>query len=393
MQATHTQNAKRTDAHTSTNAPAGDNKGLLGIKMLETLVASIDEPIILLAGEKNTIKWFNRGASDILPTIALGSDLSQVNQALSNAIDVAIAAGITPNTSAGMRRDSNHAVQRFEIDTGIENHKSAHCALNLEGEQHVTVRIPKSRIDSLQLQKYMADRELLFTTSRTISVSEMATTLAHEINQPIGSIANILRGTKSRLEKMGTANDEILLALDKALNQSQFASRIIARIRDFTQSRQPKRVECDVHELLSDSINLLDWVLAQSEVSVKLHSQANAAIVNGDTTMLQQVFTNLIRNAVDAMSGMATKDRHLDIHVRLQERNVQIEIVDKGHGLTQKTQDNLFVPFVTQKTQGMGVGLNICRSFIELHQGRLWLAPNDHSGCTSFVLLPLHHKG
>jgi len=123
---------------------------------------------------------------------------------------------------------------------------------------------------------------------------------------------------------------------------------------------------------------------------VKLHSEAKLAIVNGDATMLQQVFTNLIRNAVEAMRDMQPEDRHLDIHVHLQERNVQVEIADKGHGLTQETQDNLFVPFVTQKTQGMGVGLNICRSFVELHQGRLWLAPNDMSGCTSFVLLPLH---
>jgi len=283
---------------------------------------------------------------------------------------------------------------QFVLDTGIEHYSTAKCTVTQEtstAPRRIIIRMPQSRMDSTQLQKYMADREQLFTTSRTISVSEMATTLAHEINQPIGSIANILRGTKSRLEKMGTANEEILLALDKALNQSQFASRIIARIRDFTQSRQPKRVECDVHDLVSDSINLLDWVLAQSDVSVKLHSQAKLAIVNGDATMLQQVFTNLIRNAVEAMRDMQPQDRHLDIHVRLQQRNVQIEIADKGHGLTQETQDNLFVPFVTQKTQGMGVGLNICRSFVELHQGRLWLAPNDMAGCTSFVLLPLHN--
>lgn len=243
--------------------------------------------------------------------------------------------------------------------------------------------------DFSQMSKYMADREKLFTTSRTISVSEMATTLAHEINQPVGSISNILKGLKARLQKADSVEDDCFKAIDRALEQTNFAARIISRIRDFTAARQPNRLDCDVRLLLQDSIQLLDWVLINASVDVELTGLEEKLWVNVDATMLQQVFTNLIRNAVEAMRESESGKRRLKINTSKQGDEVQIEIADNGHGLTDSDESTLFVPFVTRKTQGMGVGLNICRSFVELHQGKLWLMPNDDGGCTASVLLPM----
>jgi len=240
--------------------------------------------------------------------------------------------------------------------------------------------------ESKNIRQYLEAREKLFTTSRTISVSEMATTLAHELNQPIGSITNILKGTRARLQT-SDVDETILHALDRATEQTHFAARIIARIRDFTQSRQPVRTDCRIDELLNNSIALLDWVLETNSVTVECSALTPAPVVNGDETMLQQVFTNLIRNAVDAMQSVSEEDRRLRISVSLQNQNVQINFEDSGSGLSSADEQNLFVPFVTQKAQGMGVGLNICRSFIELHQGRLWLKPNAQGGCTACVVL------
>lgn len=252
----------------------------------------------------------------------------------------------------------------------------------------IAIRLSEVAPVAADIQDYLIEREKLFTTSRTISVSEMATTLAHEINQPIGSIANILKGARSRLEKTD-CDDSIPAALGQALEQTQFASRIIARIRDFTQARQPARIDVQLKDLVVGSIRLLDWVLAKSSTSVELIMPAESIVVNGDATMLQQVFTNLIRNAVDAMIASPVSDRDLTVTLVVEESTVRIEFEDAGHGLSKGAEENLFVPFVTQKAQGMGVGLNICRSFIELHQGRLWLAPNDHGGCTACVVLPV----
>ena len=110
--------------------------------------------------------------------------------------------------------------------------------------------------------------------------------------------------------------------------------------------------------------------------------------ISGDSTMLQQVLINLIRNAVDAMHSQSIERRNIVISASLQDEKVTISIADTGHGLSDNG-DKLFVPFATSKSNGMGVGLNICRSFIELHQGRLWLSPNETEGCTCYVELPV----
>lgn len=283
-----------------------------------------------------------------------------------------------------------------EVDeVGQESHNSLllgtrrfQCQFISIDEQHVGVMVNADDKHIAQLRKYMADREQLFTTSRTISVSEMATSLAHEINQPVGTIANILKGVNARLKRIDPTPEQCVVAIERALEQTNFASRIVSRIRDFTTARQPKRVDCDVHTLLDESVRLLDWVLVQGKVKVTMAPADGDVHVNADATMLQQVFTNLIRNAVDAMRDSASDERELHIKAFRSADDVQVEIIDTGHGLTDTAQDNLFVPFVTQKTQGMGVGLNICRSFVELHQGKLWLMPNDLGGCTASVLLP-----
>jgi len=262
------------------------------------------------------------------------------------------------------------------------------CKFAILNDEHVGVMVNADDEHIAQLRKYMADREQLFTTSRTISVSEMATSLAHEINQPVGTIANILKGVNARLKRVDPVPEKCVEAIERALEQTNFASRIVSRIRDFTTARQPKRVDCDVHTLLDESVRLLDWVLVQGKVKVTVAAADGVVRVNADATMLQQVFTNLIRNAVDAMRDSPGDERDLYIKAFCSGDDVQVEIADTGHGLTDAAQDNLFVPFVTQKTQGMGVGLNICRSFVELHQGKLWLMPNDLGGCTASVLLP-----
>jgi len=141
--------------------------------------------------------------------------------------------------------------------------------------------------------------------------------------------------------------------------------------------------------LLRQSVELLDWVVHRAGVCVSFNPPVQPIMVNGDPTMLQQVLTNLIRNAIDSMRDINTSQRKLSLSVLLKGGDAQIEIADTGHGLSESAERNLFVPFVTQKSQGMGVGLNICRSFVELHQGRLWLAQNDSGGCTSFVALPV----
>ena len=366
------QNLVRTrDAELDCLAKPRDQRSVGDFEIIERVFDVFEHAYLLVDRDTSQLIWVSAGAESVLPELHDESftHLRKIYPELFRPIE-AVDGELDPVTL-------------------MVSGKSLQIRYRLMGHNHAALMISADVTEYSQMSKYMADREKLFTTSRTISVSEMATTLAHEINQPVGSISNILKGLKARLKKTDSVEDECFRAIDRALEQTNFAARIISRIRDFTAARQPNRVDCDVRLLLQDSIQLLDWVLINAAVDIELTPVEEKIWVNVDATMLQQVFTNLIRNAVEAMGNSESSQRMLKINTKKQGGEVQIEIADNGHGLSESEESALFVPFVTQKTQGMGVGLNICRSFVELHQGKLWLIPNDEGGCTASVLLPV----
>lgn len=260
--------------------------------------------------------------------------------------------------------------------------------LNQLDSGEIALQLHESHCATDDMHLYMQARETMFTTSRTISVSEMATTLAHEIKQPIATITNILKGVRIRLKRGDTQPEQLEKALDSALEQAQFTNSVINRIRDFTQARRPQQKIIDVAKLTQEALSLMDWLLSANKCSTDLIISDEPLLCQGDPTMLQQVLVNLLRNGVEAMQERDPAERVLIIECKQRGSSARISIRDHGHGLEGKEQ-TLFVPFSTSKANGMGVGLNICRSFVELHQGRLWLSPNSDGGCTASVELPL----
>ena len=260
-------------------------------------------------------------------------------------------------------------------------------------------------------RRHLEDRERLLFTSRALAVGEMASTLAHELNQPIGTVANVLRGMRARLERdpaagagkgsvTASAIDTLLGGVQLALEQALFASRIIARIREYTHSRQPRREALALDRVVRESVALLDWELQRDGVELLLQVPAVPCQVLGDEVMLQQLFVNLLRNALEAMrdnppdsEGRAARRLALTLNSERNGKQALLTVRDNGCGLPQDASAQLFVPFQSTKPNGMGIGLNICRSFVELHQGRLWFTPNDEGpaerGCTFHVALPL----
>ena len=259
------------------------------------------------------------------------------------------------------------------------------------------------------LRRHLEDRERLLFTSRTLSVSEMASTLAHELNQPIGTVANVLRGLKMRLEaasrepssagsQAASAASPAALAtgVQLALDQALFAGKIISRIRDYTHSKQPRRDTLDLGAVVRDSLALLDWEVRRDAISVHLDIPTQPCRMAGDEVMLQQVFVNLLRNALEAMRSDAPTHRSLQLRLTVERngREAALTIRDSGCGLPPDAEQRLFAPFQSTKPNGMGIGLNICRSFVELHQGRLWFTRNEAEGwqgkgSTFHVALPL----
>ncbi len=257
-------------------------------------------------------------------------------------------------------------------------------------DAHMLLRLADRREQGRAVQRQLDDREQLLFTSRVISVGEMATTLAHELNQPIGATANLLRGLRTRLARRRAAlNEEEADALERALQQVMFAARIITRIREFTHSHQPRHSRLDLAALVRASASLLDWDVRRSQATLVLELPDHPVPVRGDEVMLQQVLVNLMRNALDALRSDPPEAPQVCLRLLPRAHEVELQVRDNGCGLGDEAAARLFMPFASTKPSGMGIGLSICRSFVELHQGRLWFSRHAGRGATFHVSLPL----
>jgi signal transduction histidine kinase len=336
------------------------------------------EPIIIIDLVEKIVVWTSGKFKSIYNDIHIGDKVNNESFKLSQNNDIN---SKLINSILGYDNLFHQIIEINNLKYDVEFIKLANSKLAL--------RYKSVELRLLANSRYLEDREKLLFTSRSITVSEMASTLAHELNQPIGTLNNLIIGIKSRLNSTSYNNFEIDGALDKSLEQIKYTSDIITRIRDYTQSRQPKLSTIKINTLIHKCISLMDWEIKHANIEFTYLDNDDNTVVFGDEVMLQQVIVNLIRNGIDASVESSSKQTKIKIITTCTDNSIQISIQDNGKGMTQQEADNIFIPFASNKSSGMGIGLNICRSFIELHKGRLWLTQNTDSGCTSHILLPL----
>lgn len=235
-------------------------------------------------------------------------------------------------------------------------------------------------------------QEQLQFTSRLVTMGEMASTLAHELNQPLAAIASYNTGCQNLLNSGRATPKEILPALEKIGVQAQRAGKIIRRVHDFVRKSEPKRAPCQLGEVIEDCLGFVE------PEARKRHVRIDCAIpqfppIPADRLMLEQVLLNLIRNGMEAMSGTDPANRVLQISTEISGSELNVSVSDCGSGIAPEIRDKLFTAFFTTKPEGMGVGLSICRSIIEFHRGRLWAEDNlqspTGSGTIFIFTLPL----
>lgn len=232
--------------------------------------------------------------------------------------------------------------------------------------------------------------ERLARTSRLITMGEMASTLAHELNQPLAAIANYSMGCVTRLQSGEYRQEDILGAMQKASAQAERAGKIIRRIRDFVRKSEPRRAPVALAEVMEDALGIAEIETRKGGVRLAVDVPADLPAVFADRIMVEQVILNLIRNGVEAMADTPGNQRLLEVKARSQAgRMVQVSVADRGHGIGEADLERLFKPFFTTKSEGMGMGLNICRSIIEFHSGRLWVEPNAGGGTIFHFTLPM----
>lgn len=224
--------------------------------------------------------------------------------------------------------------------------------------------------------------------SRLTAMGEMASALAHELNQPLSAIANYLRGCRRLLDKGDPADGERLKeALGKAADQAMRAGEVIHRLREFVGRGETERRVENLKRLIEEagSLALVGAPAMGVRVTMTFDPTCETALV--DRVQIQQVAINLLRNALDAMRESARRD--LDVRVGPAPGGfIAVEISDTGSGIGEDTLPRLFEPFMTTKKEGMGVGLSICRTIVESHGGSIWARNNPSGGATFTFTLP-----
>ena len=242
-------------------------------------------------------------------------------------------------------------------------------------------------------EETLRHQERLEQTSRLITMGEMASSLAHELNQPLSAIANYCMGSVNRLKSGDYRREDILTAMEKASAQAERAGKIIRRTREFVKKSEPVRAPAALAEIVEEAIGFAEIEARKAAVAIQVSIPPDLPPVFADRIMVEQVVLNLVKNGIESMQQTPPDARALNLAARLDgEGMVEVTVADRGCGMTDGQVERLYTPFFTTKAEGMGMGLNICRSIVEFHDGRLWVQPNPGGGSVFRFTLPVGTK-
>jgi len=231
--------------------------------------------------------------------------------------------------------------------------------------------------------------EKLQATARLVTMGEMASALAHELNQPLSAIASYTTGCLNLLDAGGAAPAELRTALAKAAQQAQRAGQIIRRVHEFVRKRDPTRSPVRINGAVEEAVGFAEAEARKRQVRLTLALGGGDPLLQADPVLIQQVLLNLIRNGMDAMAATPLPERDLHVATARDGPAVTVSVADRGCGLSPEVTQQMFSPFFTTKPGGMGMGLHICRSIMETHGGRVWAEPNPGGGTTFSFSLPV----
>ena len=230
-----------------------------------------------------------------------------------------------------------------------------------------------------------AQAERAQAASRLITMGEMVSSVAHELNQPLTAINNYCSGMVSRVKSKQLSDEDLIAALEKTARQAQRAGQIIQRIRSFVKRSEPNRTESDVATMVNEAMELAGIEMRRRNVHLSPYLAARLPRLNVDPILIEQVLVNLLKNAAESVDNAQRPPgrRRVELRVvpRLEgtEEVVEFKVTDTGAGLAPEVMERLYEAFFSTKAEGMGIGLNLCRTIVESHQGRM-NAENIYNG-------------
>lgn len=256
----------------------------------------------------------------------------------------------------------------------------------------IATDITNQRETELALEAQMKRAE---TTQRLVTMGEMASSLAHELNQPLAAISNYASGASVMIEAGKLSREDTLLALSKMARQAQRAAAIIKRIRGFAAAKKtdPQFTRLSPESVVNETMELALIQADKLKASINTVIEPSLPEMVGDSVMLEQLLLNLLKNAMEAV--LPCPNHTIDLTVKLHETGNFIEFIvaDHGPGIPDPTKALLFDAFYSTKDEGMGMGLNICRSIVEVHHGRIIITDTPGGGATFTFTVPLAREG
>lgn len=367
---------------------AADRALVASHERFETVTDALDAAVYVADFECGEVLFANETCRHVFPGVRLGAPIVEVEAGFDPKPSTVFASDTLVDADGkylGVRKGEFH--DRAQNRWYLLRAKSIQWVDGRTARMHMASDITERKhADAVSRQQ----QETLLLTSRLLTVGEMASTLAHEINQPLAAIANYNRGCVRRLQSGLWQIDEITATLEKASVQAERAGQVIQRVRAFLRNREPARSSHDVNEILNGVAKLIELQAEQAGVALTLSLHQDLGPVLIDRIMVEQVVLNLVKNGIDAMVDTHASQRALVMTTApASDDRVEVAVSDHGHGIAEEVEMELFAPFFTTKRDGMGMGLNICRSIIELHEGRLWFTRNASRGSTFRFTLPL----
>lgn len=345
-------------------------------------VVSVDQGELLFANRSYRL-WFGADAKG--HTELAGGELLNINAPeTGDIVDTVDTFGGLPtheitNASADMREVYVEQQQKwFDVRARYLQWTDGRLA------QMVIATDITARRQGEELARHQAEKSQV--TSRLMTMGEMASSVAHELNQPLTAITNYCNGMVSRVKAGSITETDLIVALEKTAKQAQRAGQIIHRIRNFVKRSEPQRQPSSAQQIIDDATELANIEMRRRGVTLHAYVAQHLPLILVDPILIEQVVLNLLKNAAEAIDNGKMPSTRRTIELRLIPKHtadeghcVECTITDSGPGLPEEVIHRLYEAFFSTKTDGMGIGLSLCRSIIESHQGRI-KAENLYNG-------------
>ena len=275
----------------------------------------------------------------------------------------------------------------------LETAQSPHSLIEIDMMQLISQWIGgeiQRQLAQENAQKHQAD---LAHVARLGTMGEMASGLAHELNQPLTAIVNYTRGCVRRLSAKSIENlPSIVEAMELSCSEAERAAEIIRRLRELVNKELPRREPNDINSIIEVVIKLLRPKIKEKHVTILRELPENIPKVYVDRIQIEQVLINLLNNAIDAMKSTPLLKREIIIQSRYDKETIQVKVFDRGTGLPNNMRSDVFEPFFSTKNEGMGMGLSISRSIMESHNGSLNAEQRELGGSIFSFTLPIGNE-